>query len=108
MATHQITPIMCPTCGMNFSAPIESIIDVARDPQLKARFLQGQFNIAQCPQCGTQGPMIAPVLYHVTAHELALVLRPNELNMLHNDQQKIIGDLTNGLIISLPAEERTA
>lgn len=108
MATRQVTPIMCPTCGTNFSAPIESIIDVARDPRLKARFLQGQINVAQCPHCGTQGPMIAPGLYHDPAHELALVLMPNELNLLHNDQQKIIGDLTNRLINSLPAEERKA
>ena len=108
MATRQVTPIMCPTCGTNFSAPIESIIDVGRDPRLKSRFLQGQINVAQCPQCGTQGPMTAPVLYHDPTHELALVLMPAELNLLHNDQQKIIGDLTNALMNSLPAEERKA
>ncbi len=108
MATRQIAPVLCPVCGMRFSAPIESIVDVGRNPQLKARFLQGQINIAQCPQCGTQGPMTAPLLYHDPAHELALVLMPNELNLHHNDQQKVIGDLSNALINSLPPEQRKA
>jgi hypothetical protein len=93
---------------MRFTAPMESIIDVGRNPQLKAQFLQGHINTAQCPQCGTQGPMTAPLLYHDPAQELALVLMPNELNLHHNDQQKIIGDLTNTLLNSLPPEQRKA
>ena len=108
MATSQITPIQCPVCGAQFSAPIESVIDVGRDPQLKAQFLQGNINVAQCPQCGTQAPMTAPLLYHDPANELALVLMPNELNLHHDDQQKIIGSLTNALISSLPPEQRKA
>jgi hypothetical protein len=52
--------------------------------------------------------MTAPLLYHDPAHELALVLMPNELNLHHNDQQRIIGDLTNSLINSLPPNERKA
>jgi hypothetical protein len=108
MATSQVTPIQCPVCGAQFSAPIESIIDVSRDPQLKAQFLQGNINVAQCPQCGTQAPMTAPLLYHDPTNELALVLMPNELNLHHDDQQKIIGSLTNTLINSLPAEQRKA
>lgn len=108
MAIRQIVPIQCPVCGTRFSAPIESIVDVGRDPQLKSRFLQGQINIAQCPQCGTQGPMTAPLLYHDPKHELALVLMPNELNLHHNDQQKMIGDMTNTLMNRLPPEQRKA
>ena len=108
MATSQITPIQCPVCGAQFSAPVQSIIDVGRDPQLKAQFLQGNINVAQCPQCGTQAPMTAPLLYHDPANELALVLMPNELNLHHDDQQKIIGSLTNTLINSLTPEQRKA
>ena len=106
MATRQIVPVQCPICNAQFTAPVESIIDVGRDPQLKAQFLQGNVNIAQCPQCGTQAPMTAPLLYHDPAHELSLVLMPNELNLHHDDQQKIIGDLTNTLMNSLPPEQR--
>ena len=108
MATRQIVPVLCPACGTRFSAPVESIIDVGRNPRLKARFIQGHVNTAQCPQCGTQGPMTAPLLYHDPDHELALVLMPNELGLHHNDQQKIIGDLTNALMNDLPPEQRKA
>lgn len=108
MATRQVAPIKCPVCGAHFSAPIESVIDVGRNPRLKGQFLRGNMNIAQCPQCGTQAPMTAPLLYHDPAHELALVLMPAELNLHHNDQQKIIGDFTNTLLNSLPPEERKA
>jgi hypothetical protein len=108
MATRQIAPVVCPVCGTRFTAPIESVIDVGRDPRLKSRFLQGQLNIVQCPQCGTRAPMTAPILYHDPKHELALVLMPNELNLAHTDQQKIIGDLTNTLMNRLQPEQRKA
>lgn len=108
MATRQIAPVLCPVCGTRFTAPIENIIDVGQNPRLKAQFIQGHATIAQCPQCGTQGPMTAPLLYHDPDHELALVLTPNELGLHHNDQQKIIGDLTNTLMNDLPPEQRKA
>jgi len=108
MATRQIAPATCPSCGARFTAPIESIIDVGRNPTLKARFLQGDINNAQCPQCGSQGAINAPLLYHDPAHELALVFMPQELNLHDNDQQRIIGDLTNTLMNSLPPEQRKA
>jgi predicted transcriptional regulator len=108
MATRQIAPVVCPVCGARFTAPIENIIDVGQDPRLKSRFLQGQLNIAQCPQCGTRAPMIAPILYHDPEHELALVFMPNELNLAHTEQQKIIGDLTNTLMNRLKPEQRKA
>ncbi len=106
MATRQIVPMMCPVCGGRFTAPIESIIDVSHDAKLKTRFLKGQANIATCPQCGDQGPKNAPALYHDAEHELALVLMPPELNLENDDQQKIIGDMTNTLLNNLPPDQR--
>lgn len=107
MATRQlIMPVSCPACQAHFTAPVEGIIDVGSDPALKARFLRGQVNVTRCPQCGSEALMNAPLLYHDPAHELALVLMPVNLNLNHGDQQRIIGDLTNALINSLPPEQR--
>lgn len=106
MSSRQVTPVMCPVCGARFMAPIDSIIDVGRVPQLKSQLLQGRLNTIQCPQCGRQSAMNAPLFYHDPAHQLALVLMPQELNIHHNEQQKIIGDLTNAVMNSLPAEQR--
>ena len=106
MSTRQLAPVACPACGERFTAPVESIIDVGRDPGLKTRFLQGRVNMAQCPRCGSQGAMTAPMLYHDPARDMALVLMPHDLHLHNNDQQKIIGDLTNALLNSLPPEQR--
>jgi hypothetical protein len=106
MATRQIMPVLCPVCNTRFTAPVDSIVDVGRNPALKARFLRGQINVARCPQCGNEGVMNTPLFYHDAAHELALVLMPVELNLHHNDQQRIIGDMTNALLNSLPPEQR--
>lgn len=50
--------------------------------------------------------MTAPILYHDPAHEMALILMPQDLHLHNNDQQKLIGDLTNSLLNSLPPEQR--
>ena len=106
MANRQIVPMMCPACGGRFTAPLENIIDVSHDSKLKTRFLQGRTNIATCPQCGDQGSKNAPALYHDAEHELALVLMPSELNLQNDDQQKIIGAMTNTLLNNLPPDQR--
>ena len=106
MSSRQVAPVTCPVCGARFMAPIESIIDVGRAPHLKSQLLQGRLNTIQCPQCGRKTAMNAPLFYHDPAHQLALVLMPHELNIHHNEQQKIIGDLTNAVMSSLPTEQR--
>ncbi len=107
MATRQlIMPALCSLCGARFTAPVEGIVDVGSDPTLKSRFLSGRFNMTRCPRCGNEAVLNSPLLYHDPEHELALVLMPVELNLNHTDQQRIIGDLTNALINSLPPEKR--
>ena len=73
---------------------------------MKAAFLQGQTNLAQCPQCGTTFAANVPILYYDLEKELSLVLVPPDLNVLGSDQEKLIGDLTNSLVNSLPTEQR--
>lgn len=107
MATRQlIMPVLCSVCGARFTAPVEGIVDVGSNPALKSRFLSGRFNMTRCPRCGNEAVLNSPLLYHDPEHELALVLMPVELNLNHADQQRIIGDLTNALINSLPPEKR--
>ena len=105
MATQQVVPVTCPNCQAQFTAPIHSIID-GQDPVLKSALLQGRLNVAQCPQCGFIDILNAPLLYYDQEKELALVLAPNDLQLRGSDQEKVIGNLTNTLINSLPAEER--
>ena len=108
MTTQEVIPVICPKCQTRYNAPIISIINVDQDPNLKSAFLQGRLNIGQCPQCGFASPLQAPLLYHDGQKELALVLVPTNLQLTHIDEQKIIGDLSNRLMNSLPPEKRKA
>jgi hypothetical protein len=85
---------------------VQSIIDVGQDPEAKSRLLRGQINVATCPQCGNAGMLNVPFVYHDPGKELLLCFLPPELDLKGDDQHKLVGDLTNRLISSLPPEER--
>jgi hypothetical protein len=108
MNTREVILVTCPQCQARYNTPITPIISVGSDPTLKQAFLRGELNISQCPQCGFTNELNIPVLYHDSAKELAFVLTPNNLQLSHQDAQKLIGDLTNKLMNSLPPEERKA
>lgn len=105
MATQQVTPVTCPNCGSQFTAPIQSIVD-GQDLAQKSAFLQGRLNTVQCPQCGFVTTPNAPILYYDLEKEIAFVFSPGGLQMGSEEQEKMIGSLTNTLVNSLPAEER--
>jgi hypothetical protein len=105
MATQQVVPVACPNCNTQFNAPIQTIIN-GQDPAQKNAFLQGAFNVTQCPQCGFTSPLGVPLLYYDLEKEFALVLMPEGVQMPQPEQQKVIGELTNNLVNSLPAEDR--
>ena len=102
----QILPVTCPYCRAKFAAPIQRVVDAGQDPKLKVALLQGRLNVATCPQCGNTGMLNAPFIYHDLEKELALCFVPTELGLTATDQQKLIGDLTNAVVNSLPPEKR--
>ncbi len=102
------TTLNCPHCGHRFPAIIEQILDVGRDPQIKARFLSGRLNMIPCPNCGQIVGVSAPLLYHDPAKELLLIHMPMELNLSPIERENLIGDLTRRLTDSIPQEKRRA
>ncbi len=106
MYPPQIVPVPCPLCGRRFAAQVQSIIDVGQDPEAKSKLLRGKINIATCPQCGNAGMLNIPLVYHDPDKELLLCFLPPQLNLRSDDQHKLVGDLTNHIISSLPPEER--
>ncbi|MEM7346843.1 MAG: CpXC domain-containing protein, partial [Chloroflexota bacterium] len=105
MATQQAVPVTCPTCRNQFSAPIFPLIN-GEDLPMKSAFLQGRVNMAQCPSCGWVGGLNVPFLYYDMSKEFAFVFVPNALQMGPGEQDKIVGNLTNTLVNSLPTEQR--
>jgi len=100
------TQITCPNCRQPFSAVLEQIIDAGRDPQAKARLLAGRTNLVTCPHCGYQTMLGTPLVYHDASKELLLVYIPMELNLPRQDQERLIGSMTNAIINNLPQEQR--
>jgi len=101
MIPPQPVQVDCPQCHQPFVAHIHSIVDTGSDPEAKDLLLRGRLNMARCPNCDFQGVLSSPILYHDPAKELALVYVPFELNLNRDDQERLIGRMTNALIDSL-------
>lgn len=101
-----LNQITCPRCQTPFNADIHQVIDVGQNPQLKYELLNGTLNIFTCPNCGTSGQMATPLLYHDPEHELFMVHVPMELNLPHEEQQRLIGQLVQEVMNQTPPEQR--
>ncbi len=102
----QTTP--CPRCRQPILAEIQQLFDLAVDPKAKQRLLSGASNIVQCPNCGYQGAISTPIVYHDPEKQLLLTYFPPELGFSANDQERLIGPLINQVINRLPPEKRMA
>lgn len=100
------TRINCPNCRQPITADIQQLFDVTQDPAAKQRLLSGQFNFVQCPNCGYQGMVATPIVYHDPEKELLLTYFPPELNMPRDEQERLIGALINQVINHLSQEQR--
>ena len=99
--------VQCPSCGTQYQVAMQNIIDVDHSPRLKSLLLQGRLNVGVCPQCGTGGMLSAPLVYHDSTKELLFCLIPQELGLTEHDRQRTIGQLSNAIINSLPADQRS-
>ena len=98
----------CPRCRQPLVAEVEQLFDVGTDPEAKQRFLSGNINMANCPNCGYQGPLSTPVVYHDPDKELLLTYFPPDLGLPVNEQERLIGPLITQAVNRLPAEKRKA
>ena len=98
----------CPRCRQPLTADVEQLFDVNANPEMKQRFLSGNFNMANCPNCGYQGPLSTPVVYHDPDRELLLTYFPPELGLPVNEQERLIGPLITQVVNRLPNEKRKA
>lgn len=102
------TQAPCPNCRQPVMAEVEQLFDVGVDPQSKQRLLNGTVNVIRCPNCGYQGQLALPIIYHDPAKELLLTYFPVELNIPVMEQEKQIAPLMNRVVNNLKAEQRKA
>lgn len=104
--TQRATPVTCPNCGTPFAANLQQLFDVGMDPTAKQRFLQGDFNVLQCPTCSLQFQVATPLIYHDPGKELFITYVPMELNLPPTEKERLLGQMTQALMSALPPEAR--
>lgn len=102
------TQITCPQCGTRYPAEVHQVVDSKRTPQLKQRLLNGQLNVAICPQCGAGGQLTTLILFHDPDYEMFMVHVPQEMNLNQMQREQMIGQLTKQVMDEMPPEERRA
>jgi hypothetical protein len=98
----------CPRCRQPIAADVEQLFDLNVDPQAKQKILNGSVNVANCPNCGYNGMLSTPMVYHDPEKELLLTYFPPELGMQLNEQEKLLGPMINQVTNKLPMEKRKA
>lgn len=100
------TQVLCPNCKQPVTADVEQLFDVGVDPQAKQRLLNGAVNVLRCPNCGYQGSLPMPIIYHDPSKELLLTYFPPELNVPVMEQERRNAPLLNRVVNSLKQEQR--
>lgn len=100
------TQITCPNCGTPYQAEVHQIVDAKRTPRLKQQLVNGQLNLAICPQCGAGGQLTTLLAFHDPDHDLFMIHIPQEMQMDQVRREEAIGRITRQLTDSLPQEER--
>jgi uncharacterized protein YjgD (DUF1641 family) len=102
------TQIACPNCRQPVVAEVEQLFDVGADPQAKQKLLNGAVNVIRCQNCGFQGQIPVPIVYHDPSKELLLTYFPAELNTPVMEQEKQIAPFMNRVVNNLKQEQRKA
>lgn len=105
---NQKTQIPCPRCRQPVVVQIEQLFDVSSDPGAKQRLLGSVSNFIICQNCGYNGPLATPIVYHDGDKELLLTYFPSELGTPVNEQEKQFGPLITQVMNRLPPEKRKA
>ena len=78
MTTIQQTTISCPTCQHEVSIEVRNLFDFGSEPNLKERFLQGEFNFFDCFNCGFAKLLDDPfVIYDPSSEQVLFFISDN-------------------------------
>lgn len=102
------TQATCPQCRQPVAVEVQQLFDVSQEPQAKQKLLSNAVNFMRCPNCGFQGMLPVPIVYHDPGKELLLTFFPPDLNTPVNKQERQIGPLIQRVIDHLPQEKRKA
>jgi uncharacterized protein YihD (DUF1040 family) len=102
------TTTTCPRCRQPVGVEVEQLFDMNTDPRAKQKLLSGAFNRIRCQNCGYEGTLSTPIVYHDPTKELILTYFPPNLGLPVNEQERLIGPLITQVTNKLPPEKRKA
>ncbi|HEX7567744.1 MAG TPA: CpXC domain-containing protein [Anaerolineaceae bacterium] len=102
------TRATCPRCKTPILVDVEQLFDLNIDPEAKKKLLSGSFNVITCKNCGYQGMMSTPLVYHDPSKELLLTYFPPEMGLPVNDQERLMGPMITQVVNKLAPEKRKA
>jgi hypothetical protein len=108
MKTMAQTATTCPRCRQPVRVEVEQLFDLNSDPKAKQRLLSGSANYIRCPNCGYEGPLATPIVYHDPEKELLLTYFPPELALPVKEQERLVGPLITQVTNRLPPDKRKA
>jgi hypothetical protein len=102
------TRTSCPRCRQPVAVDVEQLFDLNVDPKAKQRFLSGASNMVHCTNCGYEGMLPVPIVFHDPDKDLLLTYFPSELGLPVNEQERLIGPLITQVMNKLAMEKRKA
>jgi hypothetical protein len=96
----------CPRCRQPLLVEVQQLFDMNTDPTAKQKLLSRTTNVAHCNNCGYEGMIASPIVYHDPDKELLLTFFPPEMGITLADQEKQIGPLVRQVVNALPNEKR--
>ncbi len=103
-----LMPVTCPNCKFQTNVPIYTVVDGETMPEVVYQLVAGALNLFQCPQCRTTLAAEVPVLYHHATKQVAYLYFPSQSNLPMEQRQRMIGDITQAVMKSLPQEHPKA
>lgn len=100
------TQTKCPRCRQPVIAEIDQLFDMNTDPRAKQILLSGTANQIHCPNCGYEGSVSSPIVYHDPDKEFLFTFFPPDMGIPVNEQEKLIGPLIKKVLDKLPNEKR--
>ena len=73
-----MVPVSCNKCHQTTEIDVRQSINVALDPELKARVKDGSLFVWECPYCGQRNLALYQTLYHDPDAKLMIWLLPGE------------------------------
>lgn len=103
---QEIAPLNCPSCGTAFEATVWLVVDRVERPDLVHLLLDGELNVQRCPQCGAEGGINHPLLYHDPAKPQVICAVPLTVQS-GAATREMVGELLTGLVAQIdPADRR--